>query len=122
MAETYREVAIAWDKESDPRRANRLHDRIVELYLELVETAEGRGILVALTQGADESVAHTAAWHSLWIEPAVGRATLGTLEHNARNPMIRLSARWTLKEFDEGHLKDPREWYKRRRRRPLRGS
>ncbi|MEX0783745.1 MAG: hypothetical protein WD557_13955 [Dehalococcoidia bacterium] len=98
------------DSGASPENANREFDRIIAAYLALSDTEEGRAALAQLASHDDEWIACWAASHCLWFEIDLARARLTELANAASSPFVRIGARWTLKEFDEGNLRDPRVW------------
>jgi hypothetical protein len=108
----HRETLVRWGEESERlgergavRRANKLFDQSHRQFKVLRESEEGREGITALMGDPNPYVRSTAGAHSLlW---AVERATkvLEALEEEEDVPwQVRISARYTLKEWHAGNL------------------
>lgn len=86
----------------DPRRWNRLVEKMQTIHLELRETSEGRGGITALIGDECVTVRQWSATNALAWAPREARAEL-TREVEQRGPSA-LEAQLTLREFDAGRL------------------
>jgi hypothetical protein len=100
----YRATATAWDvAQSGAKEANRLFDRLHELAGELRSTDAGRRGIATMIRDPNVGVRLIAASHSLAWAPA---EAIGALEEIERGRGLHsVSAKYTLKAFQEGRLK-----------------
>lgn len=68
-----------------------------------------------MADDADEHVSLWAASHCLWFDADMARRRLRYLSVFASTGFVRFGAYATLKEFDDGNLRDPRQWYRTER-------
>lgn len=106
LAKEYRSNAIAWDSlRNEPRKANRLFDRLHAIYKELRNHEAGRRAISEVRD--DESlgaeVRLLAAADSLGWEADRSIAVLETIERDGPG-LSRVTAKYTLKAYREGTL------------------
>ncbi len=106
--EEFRAVGLAMHEArieagGNPRRWNRLFDRLQSLYLVLRETEAGRSGLTALALHddcptlRDSAAAYALFWDAERVRPVLEASAAG-------QGLSRLSAEMVLREFDDGHL------------------
>jgi hypothetical protein len=102
LAARYREAAHRSGDISSPERQNEWADEVHRLYRQLASTPAGRDAIIQLIDDTDPHVAGWAAAHSLQWVPDRARTVLERIRDGGGPGSI--SAKWTLREFDEGTL------------------
>jgi hypothetical protein len=97
----YRDAALGTGSQ-DPKVNNRSADELHICYKQLRDSEEGRAGIVRLISDSNPHVRVWAAAHSLFWAPEIARPALEALQDSA-GP-ASLSAKWTLREFDNGSL------------------
>ncbi len=87
---------------SDPKIANRWHDRMHACYKQLRETDEGQAAIMSLMSDTNPHVKSWAAAHSLQWDMKQARGTLEAVR-DSKGPGS-FSAKITLQELDKGRL------------------
>lgn len=103
LRERYREAVLAWDRaQAAPKQANRLFDRLHQLFKELRQSEEGRAVITDLIDDAVPAVRLVAASHSLGWRPDLAEPVLEELAE--ADGLHAVSAKWTLRTHRAGAL------------------
>jgi hypothetical protein len=96
------------ERGGDPRKWNRMVDRVQSLHLRLRETPGGRAGITALASHAVPTVRQWAAGYALFWDEPVARAALEREMAADPKGLAAFEISITLREFDAGRLNT--EW------------
>lgn len=109
--EDYRATLVRMAAQADPRGVsdrpaswNKLVDRLERARLRLKESPRGRAAISGLLDHESPTVRCWAASHALHWNEAPARAVLAALSIASDVGLTAVSAEYTLREFDAGHL------------------